>query len=212
MRALEIMSRPAVTVHPWTPIRDAAATLSARAITALPVVDAEENLVGIVSAGDLLWHRVPADPDAHLWRQPANGVSDPPGQVCDVMTTAVVSAGPDAHTADLAQAMIDHDVHSVPIVDGTKVVGIVSRRDLLRTLVHTDAVVAIEVRRALDEYAGHLPRWNLDVADGVVTISGTFLDEAEQRVVGLIARYIPGVRGVQFRPAEFPTTATPAGG
>ena len=94
MRALEIMSRPVITVHPWTPIREAAAAMTERAITALPVVDAEDRLVGIVSEGDLIWHRVPADPDAHLARPVDAGLDDPPGTVAGVMTTAVVTMPP----------------------------------------------------------------------------------------------------------------------
>jgi CBS domain-containing protein len=205
MRALDIMSRPAITVHPSTPIRQAAAIMTERVITALPVVDAEERLVGIVSEGDLLWHRVPADPDAHLARADDAGLDDPPGTVADVMTTAVVTMPADASTADLAEAMLEFDVHSIPIVDGAAVVGVVSRRDVLRSLVHRDNAIAVDVRHSLEEYCGHTGRWEVDVADGVVTITGPFTGDDERSVVRIIARSASGGRPIELQsPATAP--------
>jgi CBS domain-containing protein len=200
MRALEIMTRPVFTAHPWTPVQEAAAILTKHAITALPVLDAEHRLVGMVSEGDLLWHRVPADPDVHLSRRPDDAVTDPPGTVGDVMTTAVVTMPTGASTADLAEAMLQYDVRSIPIVDGPAVVGIVSRRDLLRTLVRNDDVIAADVREALDAYAGGEQRWHADVADGVVTVSGPFTDQAEVAVVRILAKSVGGVLAVHLRP------------
>jgi CBS domain-containing protein len=199
MRALEIMSRPVITVHPWTPIQEAAATITERVITAMPVVNGDDQLVGIVSEGDLIWHRVPADPDAHLARAADAGIDDPPGTVGDVMSTRVVTMPVSATVADLAETMVDNDVHSVPIVDGTAVVGIVSRRDVLRTLVHRDHVIAVDVRRSLEEYCGHTGRWDVDVADGVVTVTGPFTDEAERTVVRIIAKSAGGVGSVELQ-------------
>ena len=83
-----------------------------------------------------------------------------------------------ASAADLAQAMLEYDVRSIPIVDESTVVGIVSRRDLLRLLVRRDDLVATEVRRVFDEHAGEFGsdghRWDAEVADGVVTVTGPF--------------------------------------
>jgi len=202
MRALDIMSRPVVTVHPWTPIREAAAIITQRVVTALPVVDADDQLVGIVSEGDLIWHRVPADPDAHLARAAGGGLADPPGTVEDVMSTIVVTMPTDATAADLAQAMLDGDVHSIPIVSDRAVVGIVSRRDVLRTLVHQDNVIAVNVRRSLEEYCGHSGRWDVEVADGIVTVTGPFTDEAERAVVRIIAKSAGGTGSVELRSPE----------
>jgi CBS domain-containing protein len=210
MRALEIMSRPVITVHPWTTVREAAAIITQRVITALPVVDADDHLVGIVSEGDLIWHRVPADPDAHLARAAGAGVTDPPGSVADVMATLVITMPTDATAADLAQAMLDYDVHSIPIVSDKAVVGIVSRRDVLRTLVHEDHVIAVNVRRSLEEYCGHTGRWDVDVADGIVTITGPFTDEAERTVVRIIAKSASGTDSVELM-SPAPSDSTPHG-
>ena len=100
MRARDLMTTPVHTVHPSTTVAEAAAVLTRYAITALPVLDDDDHLIGMVSEGDLLWHRVPASSDAHLWRRPDDRVEDPPGTVGDVMSSpalalsAAASAGP----------------------------------------------------------------------------------------------------------------------
>jgi CBS domain-containing protein len=200
MRALDIMSRPVVTVRPLTPVGEAAATLTKYGVTALPVIDDDECLVGIVSEGDLLWHRVPGETRAHLARRPDDGITDPPATVGDVMTTALITVPPDATAAMLSEVMLGYDIHSVPVVDGTAVIGIVSRRDLLSTLLRQDDVIAGDIHYRLDEYAGQTPLWGVDVADGVVTITGTFQDDAERAVVRILATTVPGVTAVRFHP------------
>ena len=84
-------------------------------------------------------------------------------------------------------------VRAVPIVDGARLVGIVSRRDLLRTLLRDDNAIKSEVTQRLDEYAGKSSRWNVAVEEGVVTIRGHFDDAAEQQIVTVLARTVPGV-------------------
>ena len=97
--------------------------------------------------------------------------------------------------------MLEYDVHSIPIVSGTAVVGIVSRRDVLRTVVRRDNAIAITVRGSLEEYCGHTGRWDVDVADGTVTVTGPFTDEAERTVVRVIAESASGVGSVELQSA-----------
>lgn len=132
MRANELMTTPVVTVSLGTPVHEVAELLTKHRITALPVLDAEGRLVGIVSEGDLLVNRIAADPRNHLRREAEH--PDPPHLVDQVMTSTVVAMGQHADVADVANLMLDYDVRSVPIVDGSRVVGIISRRDLIRAL------------------------------------------------------------------------------
>src|SRR4051794_26147830 len=135
MRAKDIMTTPVQTIRQDARIEKAAELLAARSVTALPVVDADGALVGMISESDLLWHRVPSDPTAHAWRH----LEDPPPRrpvtVHQAMSAHPVTATPDADVADVADLMLQHDVRSIPIVEGRGVVGIVSRRDILRTAV-----------------------------------------------------------------------------
>jgi CBS domain-containing protein len=89
--------------------------------------------------------------------------------------------------------MLDCEVRSVPVLDDEELVGIVSRRDVLRSVLRTDAVLRHEVQHRLDEYAGGVRRWTASVTDGTVTVEGNFDDEVEQKVVAVMVRTVPGI-------------------
>jgi CBS domain-containing protein len=152
MQARQIMTSPVLTVRPDTTVREAAMLLLEHRISAAPVLDAYRELIGIVSEGDLVVDRFGHDP-----RNQVVGVQDEPSgaqTVGEVMTTPVIALGPSADTADLAQTMLGSDVHSVPVVEGATVIGIVSRGDLLRTLVREDDTVRAEVVDRSADYRG----------------------------------------------------------
>lgn len=201
MLARDLMTSPVHTVHPSTTVAEAAALLTRFAITALPVLDDDDHLIGMVSEGDLLWHRVPASSEAHLWRRPDDRVEDPPGLVGDVMSSPVVALGPGTDAASLAEVLTTVDFASVPIVEGSTVLGIVSRCDLLRTLVQRDDALAAEAHGRLDEYGGGVRRWDVSVADRVATVTGEFDDQAEERVIRILIGTVPGIRTVQLNAA-----------
>ena len=196
MKAQEIMVRPVVTVHTDTPAKEAAALLASHRITAMPVLDSNAELVGMVSEGDLLWHRVPIDPRLHAFRQ-AEPQQAPPDLVGELMTTPVVSTTAGADIADIAELMWFYNVRSMPIVDDGQVLGIVSRRDILGTLVRDDDVIAAELRTQLDAYGGEHGRWSVEVTNGAVTIAGEFDDEGQRRVTFALAGMIQGVTAVE---------------
>jgi CBS domain-containing protein len=197
MRVRDIMSRPVHTVRAGDPVEAAAAVLAERRITAAPVVDDDGGLIGIVSEGDLLRDRVPPDPTAHLLGT-APQAGSRPRVVAEVMTRVVVTAWPAQDVADVARTMLDRDVRSVPVLDHGAVVGIVSRRDILRSVLRTDDVLCNEVQHRLDEYADGQRRWTVEVSDGVAMVGGVFTDESERAIVAVIARTVPGVSGVRL--------------
>jgi len=202
MRAGDIMTKPVHTIGPDASVESAADLLAAKTVTALPVVDDAGVLVGMVSEGDLLWHRVPTDPTAHLWRNRDKEAPRPPRTVREVMSTRPVTTTPDADVAEVADIMLQRDVRSVPVVDGRKVVGIVSRRDILRVAVRRDDVLAGEVQHRLDEYAGSPGRWTATVHKGVASVTGSLRNETERTVVAVLARSVPGVTAVDLPDAE----------
>jgi CBS domain-containing protein len=194
MRVRDIMTHPVFTVRSTDPIEGAAALLADRRITAAPVVDGDGRLVGIVSEGDLLRDRVPDDPTAHL--RPVTVNHHRPRVVAEVMTREVVTGWLDEDVSDVVRTMLSHNVRSLPVLDGGRLVGIISRRDLLRTVVRSDAVLRDEVQQRLDGYAGDVRRWTATVVDGTVTVDGGFDDETEQRIVSVMVRTVPGVGGM----------------
>jgi CBS domain-containing protein len=188
------MSHPVFTVRSTDPIEGAAALLADRRITAAPVVDDVGRVIGVVSEGDLLRDRVPDDPTAHM--RPVAAHHDRPKVVSEVMTRTVVTAWLDEDVSDAARTMLDRDVRSLPVLDGGRLVGIVSRRDLLRAVVRSDAVLRDEVQQRLDGYAGGTRRWTVTVLDGAATVDGAFDDETERHVVSVLVRTVPGISGV----------------
>src|SRR5689334_986142 len=101
MHARDIMTTPVHVIRQNAPVEDAAQLLAEKSVTALPVVDADGALVGMVSEGDLLWNRVPADPTAHLWRHLEGGRERRPATVRQAMSARVVSTTEDADVADV---------------------------------------------------------------------------------------------------------------
>jgi CBS domain-containing protein len=202
MRARDIMTSPVHTIGPDAGVESAVQRLTAASITALPVVDEAGELVGMVSEGDLLWHRMPADPTAHLRRDLDRDAPRPPRTVREVMSTATVTTTTDADVADVADMMLRRDVRSVPVLDGRRVVGIISRRDILRAVVRSDDVLAREVQHRLDEYAGAPGRWTATVDNGRATVTGSFADANHRTVVAVLTRSVPGVTAVELAEAE----------
>lgn len=192
MRVRDVMSRTVTTVRLGDLVRAAAALLIERGFTALPVVDADGDLVGIVTEADLVRDRMPHDA-----RLPAPAPGTPPVgcSIGDVVTREVIVTTPAADVAEAARSMLDHGVRALPVVDGRRVVGIVTRRDLLRVVAREDALVAADVRHRLDAYAGP-GRFAVTARDGVVTIDGDCPDPADAHVITVLAGAVAGVTAV----------------
>jgi CBS domain-containing protein len=199
MRAADLMTRDVVTVRPSTSVREAAALLTKRGCTSLPVLDDEQRVIAIVSEADLIKNRLPHDPRSWMARQP-DDQPDPPSVVRDVMISPVTCMSSSTDAADLAAMMIENDIRAVPIVDGAHLIGIVSRRDLLRSLLRDDTAIADDARQRLDDFAGRAGQWDVDVKEGVVTVAGQFADDRELRVVEVLLRTISGVVRVHCKP------------
>jgi CBS domain-containing protein len=179
MRARDIMSRPVVSVDTHDTIRDAVTALTEHGFAAVPVIDDGDRVVGIFSESDGLraGHR---HGDA----------------VTTAMAAPVEVTTPDADVAIIAERMLAGRLRSLPVVEEGLLVGIVARRDLLRTMVRTDDVITANVRALLDQYAGSRRHWRVEVADGHVTVTGDFADTAEKSLVAALTRTVGGVRAV----------------
>jgi CBS domain-containing protein len=189
MRAQDIMSRPVVTATPKTSAKRAAEVLTAHGFTALPVVDDDERLIGIVTEADLISDRLPADPRSPR-RPPADERAG--ATVGEVMTSPATGMGPGSDLVELCRALLDSRIRTMPIVDGSRVVGIVTRGDILRVFARKDTEIADDVRRHLAIYGGP-DRWQVEVHDGVVRIVDEFDDETDRHVATVLAEAVPGV-------------------
>lgn len=192
MRARDIMTSPVITVRPGTTVQDAAALLAGRGFTALPVVDDDDRLIGIVTEADLVRDRFPRDPRSLIHGGPNAEVVPAAETVGNVMTSPVTGMGPGTDLAVLTAALLEARQRSMPIVDGSRLVGIVTRRDLVRVVGRDDDAIAMDVRHKLEIYGGP-NRWNVQVSHGVVTIGDQFDDESDRHVATVLAEAVPGV-------------------
>ncbi|WP_063131318.1 CBS domain-containing protein [Nocardia fusca] len=183
MRARDILSRPVVTVRRDTPLSEAVALLTGHGFAALPVVDDGERVVGILSESDAM----------------AAIESGREGSVVGVaMRTPVQVVGPTAEVPEIVKVILDHHRRSLPVVEAGVLVGIVSRRDLLRALARDEQAIESRVCSLLDDYSGSHRQWDVEVAGNTVTIRGICADETEQRVLAAMTRTIAGVEDVQI--------------
>jgi len=204
MRVKELMSAPVVCVAPQTPLKEVAALLVDRRISAVPVVDSSECLVGIVSEADLVSLETGEDPRRHIL-PPHPSTRPVPQQASEVMTREVVTLPEEADAAEAARLMLDRKVKRIPVVAGDRIVGIISRRDLLRAMARSDPEILAEVEELLQDEILFLGRFSASVQGGGVTLAGEG-GRSERRLAELVARSVPGVLGVRFE-TEAPVTA-----
>lgn len=206
MLVREVMTSPVITVTEDTPVRRAIRVLHENDITAAPVVDAAGALVGVVSEMDLL--RGEFEPDPRAWARPVRcAAGPPPRRVADVMTREVVTVTENTDATVLVGLMVSKRIKSLPVLRGDRVVGIVSRRDLLRMLARSDEELRAEVlARIAEQYPGD-PAWRVTVRDGVVELYGPAerdperdpeRDAARAEIAALLARTVPGVVRVRY--------------
>ncbi len=217
MRAADIMTTNVVTVGPEASVREVARLLLAHRISAVPVVDGSGELVGIVSESDLMrrteadterrrswWLRLLASNET-LAREFVKSHSD---KVADVMTKKVVTAQPDASLGDIAALLERNGIKRVPIVKDRKVVGIVSRANLVQALASvrpktaagtaaSDSVIRDKVTARLMSQ-NWTETWpiNVIVHDGTVELWGLVESEAEKMAIRVAAEQTEGVRAV----------------
>lgn len=200
MQARDVMTREVVTVGPDTSAKYAAEIMAVRGFAAVPVVDDDERLVGIVAEADVLADRLPPDPRLHLRRDEPAEDTPPALLVRGVMTEGVRSVDATADVSDLARLFVDDRLRSVPVLEHGDLVGIVSRRDLLRALVRPDDALRSDVLRLVERYTGDIGCWDVRVTEGVATIRRTggtpeIAADVEDRALRTLAHTVAGVVG-----------------
>jgi CBS domain-containing protein len=202
MQVRDVMSREVVTVGPETSAKYAGQVMSERGFAALPVVDDEYQLIGIIAEADVLRDRLPQDPRLHARREETGPQQPPSLLVHGLMTTDVRSVDATADIADVARLFVDGRLRSVPVLEEGRLAGIVSRRDLLRALVRPDEDIQADVLRLVEGYTGELRSWGVVVTEGMATIRRTrgvpqVSAEVEERALRALATTVGGVIGVR---------------
>lgn len=205
--AREIMTSPVITVTPETSFREIVMLMLRHRVSGLPVVDDTGRLLGIVTEADLIHKEEQPSPQPpiigwhgrSLWlerlvdrHQKANGTT-----ARDLMTENVVTATEEASAHDLAHLMLARGVNRVPIVRDGRVMGIVTRADILKVFVRTDATLAADIRNALIHDLWIDPAGlTITCTNGVVTISGQVDRHSDREFVKKWIKSIDGVVGL----------------
>lgn len=192
------MSSPVVVATPSTRLKRLAELMLEHDIGAIPILDATQALVGLVSEADLLSLQSVEDPRRAI--APAAAPRSVPRVASQVMSTEVATVLPDDDITTVARLMRSMRLKHLPVLDGAQTVGIISRRDILKVLARSDAVIRADLQRILDQQALILGAYRAQVSEGVVVLSGP--DEPMGRSLSsLLARSVPGVVGVRFADA-----------
>jgi CBS domain-containing protein len=195
MRVRGVMSSPVVWVTPRTTVKQAALLLVERGFNALPVVDGDE-LVGIVTEADLVPLESRPDPRSHILPPPA-GRAPVPHTIAEVMTRQVITLPAEEDAARAAHLMLRRSLRSIPVTAKGRLVGILTRRDLLRVLARRDDDIRNELATLL---ADELPDACVKtaVADGIVTLGfRSWLGPRDRRIAELLAGTVPGALEVR---------------
>lgn len=197
MLVRDVMTSPVITVAAACPVRQAIRLLYEHQVTAAPVLDANGDLAGVVSELDLLRGEFEPDPRATLMPVPAHA-DPPPPTVADVMTTEVITVTETTDATAAIDLMVAKRVKSLPVRRGDKVVGIISRRDLMGMLARPDEELRGAVMAGLHEQYPFGPSWQVSVRDGVAVLTGRSNPYADG-IADVIARTIPGIVRVKHR-------------
>lgn len=191
MLVREIMTCPALFVRDDADLDAAIRLLAEKRVTALPVVDGQEHLVGVLSEIDILRRAVEPDTRAHAI--PVHESAPLPKTVSEIMTRDPHTTTEGADVADLIELFTTTSIKSLPVVRGPQLVGVVSRSDIIRALWRSDADLLDDLRSVFQDYGQEA--WTLHVSHGVVEITGTG-SSRERDIAAAIARSVLGVRRV----------------
>jgi CBS domain-containing protein len=228
MQAKDIMTKGVVCVGVKESIFDAAELMLGAGVSAVAVVNDKGEVVGIVSEADLLRRAEIGTAPKKSWLSrlldsevsAANDfVTTHARRVSDVMTKNVVTADEQATLADLVDLIERHGVKRIPIVRAGKLVGVVSRADLLEALLSREPEGPVvqptdkELRQTVIEALAHRPwasKWptNVFTNDGVVHLWGFVQDDEVRNAYRVAAENVPGVRRVKNHLRSIPAAVT----
>jgi CBS domain-containing protein len=217
MKARDVMTSPVVTARPETPVADIASLLLEKRISGVPIVGDRGEVVGIVSEVDLVrrvetgterkrsrWFETLIDPNIRA----ADYARSRGLCARDVMSREVISVTSETDLAEVARVLEVHRIKRVPVIDGGRLAGIVSRANLLHGLVaygaraasgqqsDRDIGAAVEARLA-DLSWLDASRLNTVVNDGVVHLWGALKSDEQRRALEIAVQGVPGVRAVE---------------
>jgi len=205
MLVREVMTRKVISVNEDTPLKDVAALMLQHRISGLPVVDGD-RVLGIVSETDVLFkERGASFPRPGLFGRRSNPFTPSMSRkfsartAGEAMTAPAITIAGRAGVCDAAALMLEHRVNRLPVVDKGRLVGIVTRADLVRTFTRSDDDIERELRNdVLLRMLWIQPDTvGVDVSGGEVQFRGKVENELAASALVALARRVPGVVSVE---------------
>lgn len=184
MKVEDVMTGEVVAVPPGASLKQAAQLLVERRISGVPVVDGENHVLGLLSEADVLAKETAEQVEARL--------------VGEAMSAPAPTIERDREVSAAAALMLDRGVNRLPVVDEGELVGIVTRADLVRAFVRSDAEIAAEIRDEVVADPVGLDRRSveIEVDAGEVTLGGRLDSRADAYLLETLVAEVPGVVGV----------------
>jgi len=198
------MTKDVVSASPEMSLREAASLLADKRISGLPVLNEAGEVVGVLSEADIL---VKAGGSVHRNRmlawllEPNVGVDDKirAETVAEAMSAPAVTVAPHRPVYEAARLMVSENVNRLPVVEDGKLIGILTRADVVRAFTRTDAEIAEEINSEIVRRTFWLEpgRIATTVTDGHVVIEGEVETEADAEVLPALVARVPGVVAVE---------------
>jgi CBS domain-containing protein len=221
MEAQDVMTTVVVSIRANSSVQDAAKLMLERRISALPVVDGKDRVVGVVSEGDLMrrpelgtdavrswWLQMLREDAARDWLK-LHGTS-----VGDVMTAPAVTVRRATPLKEVARILEEHRIKRVPVLDAGRLVGIVSRADLVRKLASapvrpaarttTDRALRLKVLKQVAQSEVDARYVNVTVEHSSVHLWGSMRSNGEQKALRAAVKRVEGVRRVHDHTSVMP--------
>lgn len=214
MKAADVMTRPVITVPVEASLIEALHLMVARGVSGLPVIDGRGEIVGIITEGDLLRRAETSTEKKVPWwksvllgseRMTRDYIHTHARSVSSIMTRSVHCVHENTSLERVVEIMEEAHVKRVPVLRSQQVVGIVSRRDLLRHLLSlldqpssssgSDAEIARLINKTLAEQSW-APRQTLRITvnHGIVELAGVAFGEGERDALKVLVQNVPGVK------------------
>ena len=204
MRVEQIMSREVVSITPTTSLKDVARRLLERSISGVPVVGDDGKVLGIVSASDIL---VKTSAELGNRERPSNWLFGDDDRealkrgartAADAMSRPAITIGPHCTVAEAARMMVKRSVNRLPVVDDGKLVGIVTRSDIVRAFVRPDSELKEQICTEVLLDTLWIDPTTIDVAvdEGEVALAGVVATRTVAELVPVYISLVPGVVSV----------------
>lgn len=202
MKVQDVMTREVTTVAPEASLKEVAETLVASRISGLPVVDDSRAVLGVISEADIVGKEAGAPPERSLLGRllhPSDHSKLDARTTSEAMTSPAVTILQDREVAEAARTMMEQSVNRLPVVDGSgRLVGIVTRADLVRAFVRSDAEIETELREGVVTQKLWIDPTDLHITveNGEVALRGKVDSKADAELLEYFATRVPGVVAV----------------